>query len=95
MKVKMQNGNDSFIFYIRKNFPTCKYDNQVLGRLIWLWIKKHANGVKLGMPKKCDWKGYVDKVGKFELPDKATQFEFDGDCLVFLYAELNRLGSIK
>ena len=30
MKVKMQKGNDSFIFYIRKNFPTCKYDNQVL-----------------------------------------------------------------
>ena len=42
---KMQRGNDSFIFTSGKNFPTCKYDNQVLGRLIWLWIKKHANGV--------------------------------------------------
>lgn len=95
MKTKKQKGNDCFIFYIRKNFPDCKYDNQVLGRLIWLWIKKYANGVKLGIPQKCDWKEYADKVGKFELPNKATQFEFDEDCLAFLYAELNRLGSIK
>lgn len=92
---RMNFGNDEAILYIRKNYPECKIDNKALGKMIWEWLQRNANGKKLfdGDPQNCYWGGEGDFVDELKLPKTATQFEIDREKLPELYTYLDYLGN--
>lgn len=87
-RIKM--GNDEFILYIRKR-GVCSLRNNLLGKMIWEWIRDNANGIQVGTRKNCEWGEEADNVDPKVLPYKATQFEFDRDKLPELYDFLDSL----
>ena len=91
---KINYGNDEAILYIRKNYPECTIDNRVLGKLIWEWLQKNANGTKLydDEPQKCYWGEIGEFVDEMKLPKTATQFQIDRTALPNFYTFLDYLG---
>jgi hypothetical protein len=78
-------GNDEFILFIRKNTNSTK-TNEVLGKEIWKWIKKESykpKQVKVDQP--CYWGNEGSFIGNYNLPQTATQFEFEIGILPDLY----------
>ncbi|KAA6315047.1 hypothetical protein EZS27_034434 [termite gut metagenome] len=85
-------GNDEFILYIRKNY-LCNTTNAILGRDIWVWIRNNdpnATQLNNGVPVPTMWDG---SFGPTQLPQNATQFEFNRTLLVPLYGYLDALGT--
>ena len=94
MSDRVKVGNDELILYIRKNYPQCRYRNESLGKLIWIWIRGNADGRKLfEEPQPCRWGNVGDFISEHDLPKDATQFDLLRTALPALYDELDRLGS--
>jgi hypothetical protein len=84
-------GNDEFILYIRKNYQ-CNIENDMLGKDIWIWIHQNdPNAIQTEKNKPTMWDSPF--VGPTQLPQTATQFEFDRKLLVLLYNHLDALGA--
>lgn len=81
-KIKM--GNDEFILYIRKKGKS-KLANDQLGKRIWNWLEKEADGKQIEKRVGCEWGEGATGVEPDKLPYTATQFEFDRDKLPALY----------
>jgi len=88
-------GNDEFILYIRKNYPECQTDNQVLGRQIFQWLRDNANATEIPekYDKPCYWGTEGDFISSKKLPYQASAFRFLREQLPNLYLILDRLGA--
>ena len=96
MSAEIQMGNDEFILYIRKNYPTCSRTNDDLGRRIWAWIgESDTNAEKAGNgdPVPCFWGDTAANIAETRLPLTATQFKFSRSLLPSLYDRLDKIGS--
>jgi hypothetical protein len=96
MNSNIRMGNDEFILYLRKNYPTCTTGNAELGRAIWTWIHHHdktAQQLYNGKAMPCLWGHTIANVGETRLPLNATQFKFDRSILPKIYHMLDSLGA--
>ena len=95
MTVTIQMGNDEFILYIRKNYPSCSLTNDQLGKQIWRWLRDNGKAQKVReAPQDSYWGEEGDFVSALRLPSSATQFLFNPETLPQLYAHLDTLGSL-
>jgi hypothetical protein len=88
-------GNDEFILYIRKNYPSCDITNNQLGKRIWAWIQAQdpaASKAGSGEPVPCLWGDSAQHLDELALPVTATQLSFDRSILPALYDLLDDLG---
>ena len=85
---KIHMGNDEFILYIKKIYPSCKVPNPELGQKIWAWLssKKEADAKQVKTDVCCIWPDGSD------LPMTAAQFSFYRGVLPSLYDYLDTLG---
>lgn len=95
MNTKIRMGNDEFILYIRKSYPSCKTPNPRLGKLIWQWLQsRDPSALQVGAEggQLCIWEASSSFVSDTGLPRTAQQFEFDRSLLADLYTFLDSLG---
>jgi hypothetical protein len=85
-------GNDEFILYIRKNYPTCNLKNKYLGRKIWAWIQKNdPNAVLLEEDKTCLWQTLNINVSQEKLPKTAAEFVFNRKLLPMIFSYIDSI----
>jgi len=83
-------GNDEFILYIRKNFPSCRTPNDQLGKTIWHWLESNdATAEIVERDRACEWGSSDTVTSETSLPKTATQFRFARATLPRLFAFLD------
>lgn len=95
MAERITMGNDEFILYIRKSYPSCSVTNNQLGKRIWAWVQAQDPGASkagAGDSIACLWGDSAQNLGELALPVTATQLSFDRDILPALYDLLDSLG---
>jgi hypothetical protein len=86
-------GNDEFILYIRKNFPSCEVPNDQLGKTIWQWLERNDPvAVIVERDQPCQWGSSDTITSETSLPKTATQFRFSRATLPRLYEYLGAIG---
>ena len=84
-------GDDEFILYIRKNYPTCDQYNNILARQISEWFKeKDIEPYKRDVP--CTWDIVGETINDRMLPKTSATFKFDRSLLPELFSQLDELG---
>jgi len=87
-------GNDEFILYIRKNFPSCRVTNAQLGKTIWQWLKSNDPTAEIiERDKACEWGSSDTITSETSLPKTATQFRFSRDTLPQSHEYLDAVGA--
>jgi hypothetical protein len=76
MNIKIRMGNDEFILYIRKKAESQTYTNEILGKMIWIWLRDKGAKKSPEQPQPAYW-GVSENVLEYKLPAHATQFIFD------------------
>jgi len=84
-------GNDEAILYLRKNHLNCSTPNNILGKMIWEWLRERG-GQKIEEDKPSVWGKEGDFLGETGLPATAAQFEFDRSLMPELFNYLDLLG---
>jgi len=93
MKSKIILGNDEMILYIRKRYPSCTIRNERLGRMIWEWLRDKCGASQVEVDRVSYWGVLGSFNDALQLPDHATQFEFDRQELPRLFTYLDELGA--
>ncbi len=83
-------GNDELILHIRKHHP-CKWTNDQLGKRIWVFLRDHADGIKVAEDVECLWNTMLKSRAPDALPRTAALFEFRADALPALFSFLRDL----
>lgn len=86
-------GNDEFILYIRKHFPTCSLSTIELGHRISMSIKDLDSNAHIIQPDEpCYWGQEGDFISEKKLPKTAAQISFNSRILPELFCYLDDLG---
>ena len=87
-------GNDEFILYLRKRYPTCELSTSELGKRIYQQIRQidpNAQVVEADAP--CYWGSGGEFIAENRLPKTAAQISFAPGILPDLFNFLDNLGS--
>jgi hypothetical protein len=85
-------GNDEFILYIRKYYPTCNIKNKYIGRKIWEWIQNNDPNAELFKEDRpCLWQSSTINISEDKLPKTAAEFVFDRKLLPALYSYIDSI----